>query len=61
MKIENEAEYNAAMIKIDVLMKKGEAHLTDEEADELHILSLAAQAYEKSIYTLGVITISANK
>jgi HTH-type transcriptional regulator / antitoxin HigA len=51
-KIEHEREYNATMKKIDALMKKGEAHLTDKEADELRMLSLAAQAYEKSIYTI---------
>lgn len=52
IKIEHEREYNAAMKKIDALMKKGEAHLTDREANELRILALAAQAYEKSIYTI---------
>ena len=51
-RIENEKDYNATMKKIDVLMKKGEANLTDKEAEELRILALAAQAYEKSIYTI---------
>lgn len=52
IKIENERDYNATMKKIDALMKKGEKNLTDEEADEIRVLALAAQAYEKSIYTI---------
>jgi HTH-type transcriptional regulator/antitoxin HigA len=52
MKIENEREYNATMKKIDALMKKGEKNLTDKEAKEIRTLALAAQAYEKSIYTI---------
>ena len=51
-KIENEKEYNATMKKIDALMKKGEKNLTDKEAEEIRTLALAAQAYEKSIYTI---------
>ncbi len=52
IKIENEKDYNATMKKIDALMKKGENKLTDKEAEELRTLALAAQAYEKSIYTI---------
>jgi HTH-type transcriptional regulator/antitoxin HigA len=52
MKIGNEKEYNATMKKIDALMKKGEKNLTDKEAKEIRTLALAAQAYEKSIYTI---------
>ena len=51
-RIENEKDYNATMKKIDALMKRGEANLTDKEAEELRTLALAAQAYEKSIYTI---------
>src|SRR5258706_10658484 len=51
-RIENERDYNATMKKIDALMKKGEANLSDKEAEELRTLALAAQAYEKSIYTI---------
>jgi HTH-type transcriptional regulator/antitoxin HigA len=51
-KIENEREYNATMKKIDVLMRKGEKNLTEKEAEEIRMLALAAQAYEKSIYTI---------
>jgi HTH-type transcriptional regulator / antitoxin HigA len=50
--IENEKDYNATMKKIDALMKKGEKKLTNKEAKELRTLALAAQAYEKSIYTI---------
>jgi HTH-type transcriptional regulator/antitoxin HigA len=52
VKIKNEKEYNASMKKIDALMKKGESKLTGKEATELRTLALAAQAYEKSIYTI---------
>jgi HTH-type transcriptional regulator/antitoxin HigA len=52
VKIENEKEYNASMKKIDALMKKGESKLSGREANELRTLALAAQAYEKSIYTI---------
>ena len=51
-RIENEKDYNATMKKIDALMKKGEANLTNKEAQDLRILALAAQAFEKSIYTI---------
>jgi len=51
-RIENEKDYNATMKKIDALMKKGEKKLTNKEAEELRTLALAAQAYEKSIYTI---------
>ena len=46
-KIENESEYNALMKEIDALMKKGENNLSDNEAEELRAMALAAQAYEK--------------
>lgn len=51
-KIETDRDYNATMKKIDALMKKGEDNLTNKEVDELRALALAAQAYEKSIYTI---------
>jgi HTH-type transcriptional regulator/antitoxin HigA len=52
IKIEDENQYHATMKKIDVLMKKGEGQLTDPEADQIRNLALAAQAFEKSIYTI---------
>ena len=50
--ITTEKEYVATMSKLDALMKKGEKNLTDKEAEEIRTLALAAQAYEKSIYTI---------
>jgi HTH-type transcriptional regulator / antitoxin HigA len=51
-RVENEKDYNATMRKIDALMKKGEVKLTEKEAEDLRQLALAAQVYEKSIYTI---------
>jgi HTH-type transcriptional regulator/antitoxin HigA len=50
--IATEKEYVATMKKLDALMKKGESNLTDKDAGEIRTLALAAQAYEKSIYTI---------
>ena len=50
--IATEKEYVATMQKIDTLMKKGEKNLTDKEAKETKTLALAAEAYEKKIYTI---------
>ena len=50
--IGNEKEYNAAMDKIDALMKKGEAGLTEIESEALRLLAVAAQTYEKTIYSI---------
>ncbi len=47
-----EAGYNKAMREILHLMNKGEANLTKEEIEKLRSMTLAAQAYEKSIYTI---------
>ncbi len=53
MKIfKTETEYNKAMEEILKLMNKGEAALTKPETEKLRSLSLAAQAYEKTIYTI---------
>lgn len=52
IKIETATEYNSVMRKIDTLMKKGEMNLTAKDARELKALAIAAQAYEKSIYTV---------
>lgn len=45
-------EYNATMKQIDALMKIGEENLSEKEASELRTLALAAQAFEKSQYTI---------
>jgi HTH-type transcriptional regulator/antitoxin HigA len=52
VKIENERVFNSAMKKIDALMKKGEDNLTGAEAKELRSLALAAETYEKTVYTI---------
>lgn len=52
IKIESKQAYNAAMKKIDALMKVGEKNITGAQAAELRTLALAAQAYEKSIYEI---------
>jgi HTH-type transcriptional regulator/antitoxin HigA len=52
--IGNEKDYNATMIKIDALMKKGESKLTKKEAEQLRMLALSAQLYEKSIYKIPI-------
>jgi HTH-type transcriptional regulator/antitoxin HigA len=51
--IKTTKDYNAVMLKIDALMKKGEDNLTNKEAVELKNLALVAQAYEKSIYVIS--------
>ncbi|RYE26998.1 MAG: helix-turn-helix domain-containing protein [Sphingobacteriales bacterium] len=51
-KIGNEKEYNAVMKEIDTLMKSGEKKLSGKELKSLQSLALAAQMYEKSIYTI---------
>lgn len=50
--IKNQQEYEAVMARINTLMKIGEANLEDKEFEEIRNLSLKAQAYEKSIYTV---------
>lgn len=52
IKIESKQDYNAAMKRIDALMKIGEKNISDEQANELRTLALAANAYEKSIYEI---------
>ena len=52
IKIKSDKDYNATMKKIDALMKKGEKNLTKKDAEELRILALVAEAYEKSIYKI---------
>jgi HTH-type transcriptional regulator / antitoxin HigA len=52
IKIETKQDYNAAMKKIDALMKVGEKNMTDAQATKLRTLAVAANAYEKSIYEI---------
>ena len=55
-KITTAKEYNATMKKIDALMRKGESNLTKAEVVSLRKMARAAEAYEKSIYTIPVPT-----
>jgi HTH-type transcriptional regulator/antitoxin HigA len=50
--MKSKKEYEMAMSRIDDLMKKGDSKLNKQEANELRKLALAAQKYEKSIYTI---------
>ena len=50
--IKTEAQYKRAMDEILTLMNKGEVNLSKPETDKLRGMALAAQAYEKSIYTI---------
>ena len=47
--IEYESEYYA-MKRIDALMRKGDQNLTEQEAEEIATLAIAAQYYEKRVY-----------
>ena len=48
----NAIQYDKAMDEILHLMNKGEANLTKDETEKLRSMSLAAQAFEKSVYTI---------
>ncbi|HWK07592.1 MAG TPA: helix-turn-helix domain-containing protein [Puia sp.] len=50
--IKTEAQYKKSMDEILTLMNKGEANLSRSQTDKLRTLALAAQSYEKSIYTI---------
>jgi HTH-type transcriptional regulator / antitoxin HigA len=50
--IKSEAQYRRAMAEILNLMNKGEANLSKSQTDKLRKLAVAAQSYEKSIYTI---------
>lgn len=50
--IKTEAQYKKAMSEILTLMNKGEGNLSRAEGTKLREMALAAQAYEKSIYTI---------
>jgi len=50
-KINNGADYDKVMVKIDRLMAKGSGNVSKEELEEIRELALAAQSYEqKKIY-----------
>jgi antitoxin component HigA of HigAB toxin-antitoxin module len=45
--LKTEKDYQDALSKLDILMKKGEDLITDAEAEQIESLALAIQAYEK--------------
>ena len=54
--ITSEAQYRTAMTDILTLMNKGEQNLSKAESGKLRSMAEAAQAYEKSIYTVSAPT-----
>ncbi|MBS1664800.1 MAG: helix-turn-helix domain-containing protein [Bacteroidetes bacterium] len=50
--IKTEVQYKRAMDEILTLMNKGEDNLSKSQSDKLRSLAKAAQAYEKSVYTI---------
>ncbi|TLU98254.1 helix-turn-helix domain-containing protein [Dyadobacter luticola] len=50
LKYKTESEYEAAMIVIDELMRKGEADLSAGELEKIRVMAVAAQAYEMEHY-----------
>ena len=50
--IASAADYKSVMAKIDKLMSKGSKNVSKAELAEIRELALAAQAYEKSKYTI---------
>ena len=53
LKISTKKDYDALMIKIDALMKKGERNLTNKEAQDIQAMASAARDYEKRIYIIS--------
>jgi len=51
-KINNEADYDQVMAKIDSLMAKGSGNVTKDELVEIRSLALSAQAYEQNKYVI---------
>lgn len=52
MKIENKHQYYLAMAQIEQYLQKGFANLTEEEDEQLAVLSLAAEAWEIAAYPM---------
>ena len=53
LKISTKKDYDAVMVRIDALMKKGEKSLTNKEAQDLKVMASAARDYEKRIYVIS--------
>ena len=52
MELKKEHEYRNAMERIDYLMAKGSAHVTDDELIEIEKLAKAVQAFEQEKFKL---------
>lgn len=52
--IKSEKEYEDALEEVNELMKKGDDHISDEEADRVELLALAIQAYEAIHYPFPI-------
>lgn len=48
--LKSETQYEEALKDLNSLMKKGDDHISDTEADRAEALALAIQAYEKIYY-----------
>ncbi|MCF2497394.1 MULTISPECIES: helix-turn-helix domain-containing protein [Dyadobacter] len=53
-KLKTELEYQHALHDLDVLMKKGEDHISDQEAEMIESLALAIQSFEKTYYPFPI-------
>lgn len=51
-KINNDADYNKVMAKIDSLMAKGSKNVSQEELAEIRKWALSAQSYEQEKYII---------
>lgn len=54
MKIENKHQYYTAMAQIEVYLQKGFSNLTEEEDEQLAVLSRAVEAWEIKEYPMPV-------
>ncbi|SHN42272.1 transcriptional regulator [Chitinophaga sp. CF418] len=50
--LSTEREYKEVMERIDFLMRKGERNLNEAESQELDVIAIAAENYEKRHYQL---------
>ena len=51
-KINNDADYKGLMLRIEALMLKGSANVSQHELEEIRKLAVSAQDYERKRYTI---------
>ncbi|GAA4318095.1 helix-turn-helix domain-containing protein [Compostibacter hankyongensis] len=56
MKISSNRQYHTALAKIEAFIEKGFGNLTATETEQLRVISLAVEAYEKEKYPMPVTT-----